>query len=149
MSINASNNNLDWEKELIVWYVQEILNILWIGRVTDIALFRSAIHRKTGEIKKMGFFSVFHATMWFKDEEYERWYIIEWEGGDLFFSYQPISIDTPFSHKYNLTELDTVTRWKILPLMGKINEIESKRKANAWVTDSTYDQRVVDALEAR
>jgi hypothetical protein len=136
------------EREKILEYVENILSTLNINHSNSLSLFRSAIHRETWEVKKVDFFSYFHANMGFDDNEYERWYIIEWNGWNLFFSYQPTKFKWNFTHAYNLTELSEEQRWKILPLMWAIKEIESLRKTRKWITDWSYEARVEAALNA-
>ncbi len=137
-----------WEKERILEWVRGILSVLNIAHSEWLKLYRSAIHRESWEVKKVDFFSYFHANMGFDDNEYERWYIIEWEWWNLFFSYQPTKFKWNFTHAYNLTELSQEQLWKILPLMWAIKEIEALRKTRKWITDWSYEARVEAALNA-
>jgi hypothetical protein len=136
------------ERATILEIVGQILSELNIPPVTGLQLFRSAINRENWEIIKVDFFSYFHANMGFDDTEYERWYIIEWNGWNLFFSYQPTKFKWNFTHAYNLTELSEKQRWKILPLMWAIKQIEALRKTRKWITDGSYEERVQAALNA-
>ena len=147
MTDTPPSHDLDTEREKILASVENILSILWLSGLKNISLFRSAIHRSTGKVVKVDFFTFFHANMGIHDSEYERWYIIEWEGGSLFFSYEPTKFRGNFTFAYNLSELDPDIRTKILPVMGSIREIEEQRKLRIGIIDGSYEARVARAIE--